>query len=143
MQNLNSDQLRRQLDENNAAMNTLADNNQKIVELLSLRGLKAINSSSDLAEIRALLEPERRADTPLTTDELLTGGWWCADVSEECANTFKSKYLRVFNSSEWGDDSEWGGCLLDDDGHVTRGFTDSEYRKQIHRIGGDFYWGAP
>ena len=47
MQNLNSDQLRRQLDENNAAMNILTDDNQKIVELLAERGLKAIKKTAD------------------------------------------------------------------------------------------------
>lgn len=143
MQSLNSDQLRRQLDENNAAMNTLADDNEKIVELLSLRGLKAINSSSDLAEIRALLEPERRADAPLTTDELEAGGWWCADASKECANALKSKGLRVFNSSERKDGSEWCVCSLDSDGDVTRAPFAFSRLKQIHRIGNDFYWGAP
>ena len=97
MQNLNSDQLRRQLDENNAAMNTLTEDNQKIVELLAQRGLKAINSSSDLAETRALLEPERRADAPLTTEELKAGGWFCDDISKECAEAFKSKSIEVYN----------------------------------------------
>ena len=47
MNNINSDQLRRQLDENNLAMNTLADDNQRIVELLAQRGLKAIEKTAD------------------------------------------------------------------------------------------------
>lgn len=61
MKNLNSDQLRAQLHENNCAMNILAEDNQEIVELLSQRGLQAINYSSDLEDIRILLE--RRAET--------------------------------------------------------------------------------
>ena len=147
MQNLNSDQLRRQLDENNAAMNTLADDNEKIVELLSLRGLKAINSSSDLAEIRALLEPERRADAPLTTDELKAGGWRCGDISEDCRLALIDNGLNSL-SDDW---SNRGGvkniclyCCLKES-LVVR--TSSEYHvtplKQIHRIGNNFYWGAP
>lgn len=78
---------------------------------------------------------------PLTADELLAGWWWCADVSEECANTFKSKGLQVFNSSGWGDGEQWGSCALDSDGEVTRGFFDVGYNKQINRIGNEFYWG--
>ncbi len=47
MQNLNSDQLRRQLGENNAAMNILTDDNQNIVELLAGRGLQAIEPADN------------------------------------------------------------------------------------------------
>lgn len=77
---------------------------------------------------------------PLTTEELKAGGWWCADTSEECANAFKSKHLRVFNLYEWGCDGAWSGCVMDDNGDVTRGFCDTGDEKQIHRIGNDFYW---
>lgn len=79
---------------------------------------------------------------PLTTEELKAGGWWCADVSEECANAFKSKGLRVFNSDAWGYDVGWGSCGMDDDcdGDVTRGFFNLGGGKQIHRIGNEFYW---
>lgn len=143
LNNLNSDQLRRQLDENNAAMNTLADNNQKIVELLSLRGLKAINSSSDLAEIRALLEPERRADAPLTTDELEAGGWWCADASEDCRSVLVSNGVDT-------DTDNWNyigsvRCALKSSSlsSVIRASFRNDELKQIHRIGNEFYWGAP
>ena len=147
MQSLNSDQLRRQLDENNAAMNTLADDNEKIVELLSLRGLKAINSSSDLAEIRALLEPERRADAPLTTDELKAGGWWCGDVSEECQRALSNRKLE-FQAPRW--DGKYHFCFMRSgrgSGRVYRGLSHELARvacddKQIHRIGNHFYWGA-
>lgn len=43
MQNLNSDDLRTQLQENNYAMNILAEDNEKIVELLKRRGLQAVD----------------------------------------------------------------------------------------------------
>lgn len=45
LNNLSSDELRRQLGENNAAMNTLAEDNQKIVELLAERGLQATDKT--------------------------------------------------------------------------------------------------
>ena len=53
LNNLSGDELRRQLDENNAAMNTLAEDNQKIIELLASRGLQAIDSSSNDVAIHA------------------------------------------------------------------------------------------
>ena len=143
MQNLNSDDLRKQLQENNTAMNTLTEDNQKIVELLAQRGLKAIDSSSDLAETRALLDPERRADAPLTTDELEAGGWWCGDVSGECAAAFESKSINAYNSEAWGTARPgWAGCLFSG-GNVARTMSIEGGKKQIHRIGNEFYWGAP
>ena len=76
---------------------------------------------------------------PLTVEELKAGGWWCADISEDCANAFKSKGLRVFNSSKWGNDDGWNICALGDDGFVTRQ-TIAGSRKEIHRFNNDFYW---
>lgn len=88
---------------------------------------------------KRLGEPSNR---PLTAEELKAGGWWCEDVSKDCANAFKSKGLRVFKSSEWGCEGTWPGCVMDECGsRVTRGFFDLEGLKQIHRIGLDFYWG--
>ena len=79
---------------------------------------------------------------PLTAEGLKAGGWWCKDVSSDCANALESKGLRVFNSSKWGDDGCWGSCGMDvnGDGDVTRGFFDDGDDKQIHRIGNEFYW---
>lgn len=77
---------------------------------------------------------------PLTVDELMAGGWWCADISEDCANALKSKNLRVFNSYEWGNGEPWGSCALDSDGEITRGFFDVGNNKKIHRIGNQFFW---
>lgn len=78
------------------------------------------------------------APAPLTVDELMEGGWWCGDISEECANVFKSKGLSVYNSSEWGT-GNWLNCGMDE-GDVTRWVSYLGSRKQIHRIGNDFYW---
>lgn len=80
----------------------------------------------------------------LTTEELEAGGWWCADVSKECADALKSKGLRVLNSDEWTSDGAHSGCVMDDsDDCVTRCFFDFSNKKQIKRIGNDFYWCKP
>lgn len=84
---------------------------------------------------RRLTEPAK----PLTAEELKAGGWWCADVSKNCANTFESKGLSVFNSCEWGLSETWIWCAMGYNGDVTRGFGVGG-NKKIHRIGNDFYW---
>ena len=159
MQNLNSDQLRKRLAKHTRKMNWLAKQNDLIVELLAERGLKAIEPDNNDVAIhpcvmqldklgealfRTQFEPKRREEIALTADELMNGEWWCADVSKECADALKSKGLRVFNSDEWMCGGTWGGCVMDDCGDgVTRCFFDFEDKKQIHRIGNHFYWGAP
>lgn len=148
MQNLNSDQLRRQLDENNAAMNTLADNNQKIVELLGRRGLQAVDPAGDDISIHPSimqLDKPQSEPKPLTVEELKAGGWWCADVSKDCAKAFVSKGFSVFNLDGWGNAERWDCCIMDDTGFglITKSFADNfASYKQIHRIGNNFYWGA-
>ena len=81
---------------------------------------------------------------PLTVDELMAGGWWCADVSAECEMAFKSCGLDVVRDG-------WGGigghigdcCILGHPKHVSRAWIKSivSGEKQIHRIGNEFYWG--
>ena len=183
LNNLSSDDLRRQLDENNAAMNTLAEDNQKIVELLAERGLKAIEKTAgeDLvcsadkmiifnaagAEVfntdwpNPLVNPDqyeahrrmaRWLDTfqgvkedrvPLTAEELKAGGWRCSDISEECRLTFYEKGLGA-RSTGWSTDTGYRYCYLSGSVIVRSSMQPSESSlKQIRRIGGDFYWGAP
>ncbi len=161
MNELNSDQLRVQLDENNAAMNTLTEDNQKIVELLKQRGLQAIDSSSydvpihpcvmqldKLGEalFRTQFEPKRREEIALTAEELKAGGWWCADVSAECGMALKSCGLDVVLAG-WGGTGDHIGdcCILGHSKHVYRSWITNivSGEKQIHRIGNEFYWGAP
>ncbi|MDM1697136.1 hypothetical protein HX099_10775 [Thiopseudomonas alkaliphila] len=142
MQNLNSDKLRRQLDENNAAMNKLAEDNQKIVELLASRGLQAINYSSDLAEIRLLLE--RRADVPLTTGEVKAGGWWCAEAGKEVEQELARRNVIII-SKKWRQKTHIYGCMSVHP-RIASQFVEPEWAarlRQIHRIGSEFYWGAP
>lgn len=142
LNNLSSDELRRQLGENNAAMNALAEDNQKIVELLSQRGLQAINPSSDLAEIRLLLE--RRADVPLTTDELKAGGWWCAEAGKEVEQELARRNVIII-SKKWRQKSHIYGCMSVHP-RIASQFVEPEWAaklRQIHRFGDTFYWGAP
>lgn len=77
---------------------------------------------------------------PLTIEELRAGGWWCEDVSQECAKALKSKGLRVFNSSGWFYSGQFTGCAIVDYGVVERIFSDEKDGKQIHRIGNEFFW---
>lgn len=135
MQNLSSDQLRRQLDENNAAMNALTEDNQKIVELLAQRGLNAIEPDNNDVAIhpcvmqldklgealfRAQFEPKRSEEIALTAEELKAGWWWCADVSEDCRSVLLAKGVS--------------------EAVVFRSYLRMEGLKQIHRIGNEFYW---
>lgn len=148
MQNLNSDELRRQLDENNAAMNTLAEDNQKIVELLAERGLQAIDASSNDVAIHACvmqLDKLRSEPKPLTADELKAGGLWCADTSDDALKAF-----ILYGLVEYGDDMPWDGsfygCFIFEGGTnlLDRGYKHhTSALKQIHRCGNVFYWGAP
>ena len=143
---LNSDQLRAKLATNVRKMNRLTKQNDEIVKILKQRGLQAVDPAGDDISIHPCimqLDKLQSEPKPLTADELKAGGWWCADASKECANALKSKGLRVFNSSEWKDGSEWCVCSLDSDGDVTRAPFAFSRLKQIHRIGNDFYWGAP
>lgn len=158
MNRLDSDELRRQLSENNAAMNTLTEDNQKIVELLAQRGLKAIEPDNNDVAIhpcvmqldklgealfRTQFEPKRREEIALTAEELKTGGWWCADVSAECQRALSNRKLE-FQAIRW--DGKYHFCFMRS-GRVYRGLSRELARvtcddKQIHRIGNNFYWGA-
>lgn len=159
MQSLNSDQLRKLLKKHTRKMNWLAKQNDLIVELLAERGLKAIEPDNNDVAIhpcvmqldklgealfRTQFEPKRREEIALTAEELNAGGWWCADVSEECRLAFADSGTGV-TSNSWNDyarvqcaykpDSESNVMLA----HLP---VDLDILKQIHRIGNNFYWGA-
>lgn len=146
MQNLNSDQLRRQLDENSAAMNTLADNNQKIVELLAQRGLQAVDPAGDDISIHPCimqLDKLQSEPKPLTAEELEAGGWWCADVSEECRLALVGNGVNT--DEDYWDDSRRDRCAYKSGSSlsVIRTSMRGDEIREIHRIGNNFYWGAP
>jgi len=78
-------------------------------------------------------------DKPLTADELRAGGWWCADISEECRLVFVSKGINSWSES-WVREKPFERCYLDS-AFVMRSSNASGGFKQIHRIGNEFYWG--
>jgi len=146
MNGLDSDELRRQLSENNAAMNTLAEDNQKIVELLAQRGLQAVDPAGDDISIHPCimqLDKLQSEPKPLTADELKAGGWWCEDVSEECRLMFAEKGLET-RYVDWSTAAGHKYCYLAG-AVIARSSMQpcGSSIKQIHRIGNEFYWSAP
>lgn len=84
-----------------------------------------------------------KRDKPLTTEELRAGKWWCADTSEDCRLALESHGFKFF-ASNW--DSELEACFVSsrEVDMISRGFetlATSLNLKQVHRIGGEFYWG--
>lgn len=79
---------------------------------------------------------------PLTADELKAGGWWCADVSEECL-------LALIDNSDDVVTHHWYDNVVaqcayksDSESNVLRAHlpVDLDILKQIHRISNEFYW---
>lgn len=80
---------------------------------------------------------------PLTRAELMQQTWFMNSATLEDRDAFIAKGLPVFNSSEWGLSRSLISCVLDCYGNVSREFSGVSNKKQIHRIGNNFYWGAP
>jgi hypothetical protein len=139
LNNLNSDQLRQRLSNNTLNMNLLTAENDAIVKILAERGLKAVEQAAKEKSSK------RCEETPLTSDELKAGGWWCADVSAECEMAFKIRGLDV-SCAGWSGIGNRNGdcCILGYPKFVSRAWIKSHVsgEKQIHRIGNNFYWGA-
>ncbi len=133
MNRLDSDELRRQLSENNAAMNTLAEDNQKIVELLASRGLQAVEPSS---------HPSKASE--VTYKQLRQGGWWCAEAGKEMERELARRNVIII-SKKWRQKSHIYGCMSVHP-RIASQFVFPYWTlrlRQTHRIGGEFYWGAP
>ena len=80
---------------------------------------------------------------PLTTDELMAGGWWCSDVSEECRLIFADSGVGV-TSSRWNENANVQCAYKSNsESNVLRAYVavNLDDLKQIHRIGNDFFWG--
>lgn len=78
---------------------------------------------------------------PLTADELMAGGWWCGDTSEDSLKAFILFGLKDGEYEPW--DGSYYACFLYESGCklIDRGYKDHpEGLKRIHRIGNDFYW---
>lgn len=94
-------------------------------------------------EIQKRLDGCSQAETkPLTTKELLAGGWWCGDVSEECRLAFVANGSHTVEE-DWEKTSRIRCAyrLVNDEGILRAHIPiDVSTLKQIYRIGSDFYW---
>lgn len=112
--------------------------------LYSLLEMKRNEMQQRLAE-RSWSEPALGVDKakPLTLDELMAGGWWCADVSEECRLALVG--IGINTAVDSWDDNARARCALKRyyGSYVARSdmAVDSDTIKRIKRIGNDFYWG--
>jgi hypothetical protein len=141
MQSLNSDQLRKLLKKHTRKMNWISEQNDLIVAMLKQRGLQPVEFErlSDVFGAGGEIVFKKK---PLTVDELKAGGWWMLGAARRDARAFLSLGLAVHNQGEWGLSPHWMGCCKGKlDQSVSR--TESTDGKQIHRIGDEFYWGAP
>ena len=77
---------------------------------------------------------------PLTTEELKAGGWWCADVSEDCRLAFTKKGLDA-RHADWSSDRGYNYCYLSGN-TIARSvvYTHTASLKLIRRIVNEFYW---
>lgn len=79
---------------------------------------------------------------PLTTEDLKVGGWWCADVSEECRLALVG--IGINTAVDCWDDNARDRCALMRyyGSYVARSdmAVESDTLKQIHRISNEFYW---
>ena len=78
---------------------------------------------------------------PLTAEELLAGGWWYADTSEDALKAFILYGLETDDDLPW--DGSFYGCFLYEIGNnlLNRGLEHHTIGlKQIRRIGNEFYW---
>lgn len=143
---LNSDELLTRFNSNQSEIARLEIENKLLVSLVRANGFLIRDTNSAAREVAAWVElviPDGAVDeSALTVDELKAGGWWCGDVSGECAAAFESKSINAYNSEAWGTArSGWVGCLFSG-GEVTRTMSIEGGERQIHRIGNEFYWGA-
>lgn len=147
MQNLNSDQLRKLLKNHTRKMNWIAEQNDLIVAALKQRGLQPVEFErlSDVFGAGGEIVFKKK---PLTVDELKTGVWWMASATQEDAKAFLDKKLSIFDCGQWGACDGFDYSCSSDGNHddVARCYINHPTvarDKQIHRIGNEFYWGAP
>jgi hypothetical protein len=78
---------------------------------------------------------------PLTAEELKSGGWWCADNSDDALKAFILYGLKAYRDSRW--DGSYYACFISVSGtnFIDRGYEcHTAALKQIHRISNEFYW---
>lgn len=112
--------------------------------LYSLLEMKRNELQQRLTELSWSESVKHDEAKPLTTADLLLGGWWCADTSNDALEAFLSLDLKTEVDVPWN--GSFYGCFLYEIGSnlLCRGFKHhTEWLKQIHRIGNDFYWSKP
>ena len=82
---------------------------------------------------------------PLTIEELKAGGWWCGEVTYDSLQSFLKAGIEP-----WGDyfhdwtRGEYSSTGFDSEGDLVVWSEQKTHAgKQIHRIGNEFFWGAP
>lgn len=92
---------------------------------------------------RSWVEPDLvELAKPLSTEDLMDGGWWCADTSGDALEAFILYGLENYDDTPW--DGSYYACFLFKSGFnlLDRGSEKhTSELKEIHRIGIDFYWG--
>lgn len=142
MQNLNSDQLRRLLKKHTRKMNWLAEQNDLIVATLKQRGLQAVDPAGDDISIHPCimqLDKLQSEPKPLTIDELKAGGWWCGDNSKQSCQLL-ADFTNFGITDVFHDIGGSKELVLINTKNVINHNSECS---QIHRIGNNFYWGAP
>ena len=77
----------------------------------------------------------------LTKDDLLQGGWWCAEAGKEMERELASRGMIIV-SKKWRQKKYTLGCMSRHP-RISVQFVEPEFAaalKQIHRIGSEFYW---
>lgn len=131
LQDLSSDELRGKLDDNTSKSEKLLLQNEEITELLRSRGFVPVEIGQNV--------PLDDDPKPLTLQDLKEGGWWMASATEEDRISFRKLGLGTLTSFY-----DYNSCSLIH-GDVV-GWYELNYRlelNEIHRIGEDFFWGAP
>ena len=127
LSDMTSDQLRTKL----------AKNNQKIVR-----------HQLENEEIVNLLRDKSIPAGTLTTEDLLAGEWWLDSNTEEDKKALLGMGVECQGDANWDEDSEFGKTYFFtfqcyNKAHRAHNSTKFKDKKQIHRVGSYFFWGAP
>lgn len=165
LSDLSSDAMLKRFNSNQDEIVRLTLENNELVALVRANGFLILDTdraaraaASEVKQEPAIHEPRHAFEgdwkpvdassdnvKPLTSEELRAGGWWMRSATGEDGKNLLAKGVAVCNRSLWDDgDEDVIGCALEGEGAFRINkyyrFRDS---KQIHRKGGDFYWGAP
>ena len=97
-----------------------------------------------LAIVRATLGDEPLVGTPpgsaLTKEDLMTGDWWCGDISQYSAKAFAEMGIEVYWQEQWTTEKTiWQYCRYSVN-HVSRYFGSARKGHEVIRKGSKFYW---